>query len=77
MNKQKFFTELEALVNAPPGCIQENTLIEGLSGWDSLSNTEFRWMVADQLGRELDGLKVDRARTVGDLLALVVDLLED
>lgn len=76
MNKQEFLAELEALVNAPPGFIKENTPIEGLRGWDSMKNMEFRSLVAEELGRELDGLKVERARTVGDLLALVADLLE-
>ena len=38
---------------------------------------EISRLARKELRRELDGLKVDRARTVGDLLALVADLLED
>ncbi|WP_156302361.1 acyl carrier protein [Methylogaea oryzae] len=47
-----------------------------MRGWDSLKNMEFRMLVEDELGRALDGLKVDQARTVGDLVALVADMFE-
>ncbi|BBL71322.1 acyl carrier protein [Methylogaea oryzae] len=75
MTKQEFMRQLEELVNAPPG-LSEDTLLEGMRGWDSLKNMEFRMLVEDELGRALDGLKVDQARTVGDLVALVADMFE-
>jgi acyl carrier protein len=70
-------SELESLVNARPGSLAEDTPIEGLRGWDSLKNVEFRMFVEDELGRDLDGLKVEQAGSIGDLVALVADLLEE
>lgn len=75
MTKQEFMRELEELVNAQPG-LSEDTVLEGMRGWDSLKNMEFRMFVEDEMGRALDGLKVDQARTIGDLVALVADMFE-
>jgi acyl carrier protein len=77
MTRQELMSELESIINAEPGSLSEDTPIEGLRGWDSLKNVEFRMFVEDELGRELDGLKVDQAGSIGDLVALVADLLED
>ena len=76
MTKQEFLQQLEILIKAAPGFLSEDTAMEGLKGWDSLSNVELRMLVEAELGRDLDGLKVDRAQKVGDLVALVADLLE-
>jgi len=77
MTKNEFLRELEILLKAEPGFLNENTPIEGLKGWDSLMNMEFRMFVEEELGRDVDGLKVERAQSVGELIALVNDLLED
>lgn len=74
MTKQELLRELEILTKAEPGSLDDNTPIEGIKGWDSLKNVEFRLLVADECGQELDGLAVERAGTIGDLIALVPDL---
>jgi len=76
MTKQQLLRELEILAKAAPGSFTESTRIEGLEGWDSLKTMEFRLLVEEELGRDLDGLKVERARTISDLTILVEDLLE-
>lgn len=55
----------------PRGSVTAETVLEGLSGWDSLANEEFRMLVEDRLSLEIDGIKVDRSRTAGDLLKLM------
>lgn len=74
MTKQDLLRELEILTKAEPGSLDESTPIEGIKGWDSLKNMEFRLLVADELGQELDGLAVERSRTLGELIALVKNL---
>ncbi len=74
MKRQNMLRKFEILVHAQPETINDDTIIEDIRGWDSLSNVEFRMMVEDEFGRDLDGVKVDRARTVGDLMDLIAEL---
>lgn len=77
MTRNELIEELAALSQAEPGSVTENQLLETLPVWDSLATTEFRMLAEDQLGLELDGLLMEKAQTVADLLALVADRLDD
>ena len=66
---------LDEVTHNEPGTVQPDTPLEGLGGWDSLANEEFRMIVEERLRLELDGLAVERSRTAADLLQLVAPAL--
>lgn len=77
MTKAEFLNEIAALTRTEADSIKTSTVLIGLKGWDSLKTVEFRMFVEDELGREIDGLTVERAKTVGDLMDCIIDLLDD
>lgn len=74
MKRLDMLRKFEEFVKAAPGSISEDTVIEDIHSWDSLKNVEFRMLVEDEFGQDLDGVKVDKAKTVGDLMDLVAEL---
>ena len=74
MKRQDMLRIFEEFVKAEVNSISDGTLIIDIPTWDSLKNVEFRMLVEDEFGQDLDGVKVDKAKTVGDLLDLVAEL---
>jgi len=74
MTRQDMLRKFEEFVKAEPNSISDDTLIDDIGEWDSLKNVEFRMLVEDEFGQDLDGVKVDKARKVGDLMDLVAEL---
>lgn len=74
MKRQDMLRKFEEFVNAEANSISDDTLIEDILTWDSLKNVEFRMLVEDEFGQDLDGVKVDKAKKVGDLMDLVAEL---
>lgn len=76
MKRSEILSKLDELTQASPGTITGDEVLLDLPGWDSLTNTEFRMFAADTFGLELDGLEVDKCRTVQDLLGLLGQAVE-
>ena len=74
MKRQDMLRKFEEFVNAEANSISDDTLIDDILTWDSLKNVEFRMLVEDEFGHDLDGVKVDKAKKVGDLMDLVAEL---
>lgn len=71
MNKQEFIILLEGIVEAEPGTITGNELIELIPGWDSLAIVSFIAMIDESLGITLSPKKIADAKSVDDLIALI------
>ncbi len=76
MTREELLQAFDKITHSPAGTASEDRVLEGLAGWDSLAAEEFRMLSEEKLGIELDGLAVEKARTVGDLVALVAPKLE-
>ncbi|NPV57270.1 MAG: acyl carrier protein [Anaerolineae bacterium] len=76
MTKTEFMGEMEALMEMPAGALSAETILKDLAQWDSMQVLSFIVMVEEKLGTVLDGDEIAKAKTVGDLLALLGDQLQ-
>ena len=61
----------------PDGTLDGTEALGAVRGWDSLAGVDFQRLVDERWEVQLDGMKVSEAKTVGDLMGLLKDRLED
>lgn len=71
MDKQKFLEMLTEILEADAGTIKGDEDLENLSNWDSLAVITFIAAVDEKLNFVVSGEQLSKAKTVGDLMALV------
>jgi acyl carrier protein len=70
MNAKDFLLALDELLELDPGTLTADTMLETLDSWDSLAVIGFIALVDEKLGIVVEGQKLAKADTAGDLLAL-------
>ena len=73
MNKNEFIALLEEATESDEGTVSEETSLEELEVWDSLAIVSFIALVDEHLEVTLSPDKLANAKTVQDLIAMVVD----
>lgn len=71
MDKQKFLEMLTEILEADAGTIKGDEDLESLSNWDSLAVITFIAAVDEKMNFVVSGDQLSKAKTVGDLMALV------
>jgi acyl carrier protein len=71
MTRREFLTELETLMELPPGSLKGDEPLSSLAPWDSMGVLGFVLLVEEKLGHVVEGSAVAEAKTIADLLALV------
>lgn len=71
MDKQKFLEMLTEILEADAGTIKGDEDLENLSNWDSLAVITFIAAVDEKMNFVVSGEQLSKAKTVGDLMALV------
>lgn len=71
MNKQQFLEMLTEILEADAGTITGDEDLENLSNWDSLAVITFIAAVDEKMNFVVSGEQLSKAKTVGDLMALV------
>jgi acyl carrier protein len=77
MTKQEFLTELEDVLEADAGSITGNEALTDLEGWDSLAVMAIIAMANEKFDVILSASKLAKAKNVGDLIALLGDIISD
>jgi acyl carrier protein len=72
MTRQEVLNELEKVLEKPKGALTGNERLDDLPEWDSLAILAYIALVEKKTGVVLDSLQLSRARTVNDLVLLVV-----
>jgi acyl carrier protein len=71
MKKSEFLCLIDDIIESPPGTVREDQRLEDLEGWDSLAVVSFIAAINQSLGVTLSAEKLQRCKTVPDLLHLV------
>lgn len=71
MNKQQFLEMLTEILEADAGTIKGDEDLENLENWDSLAVITFIAAVDEKMNFVVSGEQLSKAKTVGDLMALV------
>lgn len=71
MNKQQFLEMLTEILEADAGTIKGDEDLENLENWDSLAVITFIAAVDEKMNFVVSGDQLSKAKTVGDLMALV------
>jgi acyl carrier protein len=77
MKRAEILAIIEDLAGAPPGSATDDQPLMEFGEWDSLAGSEFRVSVAETWGVKLSGVAMEKVVTVGDMMALLKDHLED
>jgi acyl carrier protein len=72
MTRQEILFELERVLEKPKGVLTGSELLDDLPEWDSLAVLAYIALVEKKTGAVLDSLLLSRARTVNDLVLLVL-----
>lgn len=70
MDTKHFLLALDEMLELDPGTLTGAEELESLENWDSLAVISFIALVDEKLGLVVEGEKLAKAKTVGDLLAL-------
>jgi acyl carrier protein len=70
MSKEKIIAELEEILEQDAGSLKEDTTLASIPEWDSLAVISFIAAVDEQYGHVLNGDDLQKAKTIGDLVAL-------
>ena len=68
MDKDKKLALLEELFELDSGELTEDTVLEDLATWDSMTRLSLIVMMDDELGKELTGAQIRGFVTVADIL---------
>jgi acyl carrier protein len=71
MDKSEFYRELESMLELEPGAIQQQTRLDALESWDSVSVITFIAMVDQLYGISVPPRLIAEAQTAEDLANLV------
>lgn len=70
MDTKDFLLALDDMLELPSGTLTGSEVLEDLEGWDSLGVISFIALVDETMGVVVEGERLVRAKTVGDLLAI-------
>ena len=76
-NNQQLLRQLEETLNVESGTIQETDRLENLEGWDSIAVISVMAMFEYSYGVTLDPDNLVQCQTVGDLIRLVQNSLDN
>jgi acyl carrier protein len=68
MDRQEMLVEIEGLLELDAGSLAESVPLADIPNWDSMQALNFILLVQQTAGKVIEGVEVNRARTVGDLL---------
>ena len=71
MTKKELINFIEATLEGDIDSAKDNDLLETVGHWDSLAAMSFIAFIDEKLGFTPDPAKVAKAKTLGDLLAIV------
>jgi acyl carrier protein len=71
MTKSEFYKSLEEIIEAEPGTIKGDELLENLVGWDSMAVISFMAMADDRLGAMVSADRLQKCASVEDLVRLM------
>ena len=70
MNDQEIITALAEILEMEAGELSNDTALETVDTWDSLATISFIALVDEKTGHVLAGDDLQKATTIGDLVAL-------
>lgn len=73
MTRNELLRQIEELVEVPTDTLAGTEPLRGIGGWTSLAVVGFIAMIDEQFGMTLSAEKINAARIVNDLVALVGD----
>jgi acyl carrier protein len=76
MTRNDVFHELERLMEIDEGSLKGDENLKNFSQWDSLLVMGYIALIQNKLGIVLGGQNVAKAKTIGDLVALVSNKLD-
>jgi acyl carrier protein len=72
MNRDEKLVALAELMLVQMGEIDDNSILADIPGWDSVAAIRFVALVHEKFGVVIAGVVLEKAKTVGDLLKLMV-----
>jgi acyl carrier protein len=73
VDNQQLLSFVEEALSLAPGSIQENTVLEGLDGWDSIGIISVMAVIEDHCGISPDPVELAKCKSAGDLVRLILD----
>jgi acyl carrier protein len=70
MNDQEIITALAEILEMEAGELSNDTVLDTVDTWDSLATISFIALVDEKTGHVLAGDDLQKATTIGDLVAL-------
>ena len=70
MNEQEIITALAEILEMEAGELTNDTALDTVDTWDSLATISFIALVEEKTGHVLAGDDLQKATTIGDLVAL-------
>ena len=71
MNRERFTTKLEKLLEVSPGELREEEQVRNLEHWDSLTLLGLLALADEQLQVQIDPDRLAQCVTIGDILNLL------
>ena len=77
MLRQDFINSLAEALNVDAEVLKPEAALADIKEWDSLGVVEFQSLVDEELELQVPPPQITACQTVGDLIALVAEKLED
>lgn len=77
MDKATFIGKIEAMLELDPGSLNEGSALAEVEAWDSLAVLSYISLADETLGKVVDAKAIGTCRTVGDLLGLLGNAIQD
>ncbi len=71
MTKQEKLVLLEDIFEIDPGQLKEETVLEDLENWDSMTKLSLIVLMDDQFGKKIAGKEIEGLITVRDILEIM------
>jgi len=71
MTRAEFLAALEEMLEADAGTLSPDTALDSLDSWDSLAVISFIALVDEHFDHVVAGEDLAKAKSIGDLLALI------
>ena len=73
MTTRQFYTELEKILESPPGSLSGNEELSSLNGWDSMAGVALIALFDLEFGMAVSGRGLRACKTAEDILKLAGD----
>ncbi len=77
MNKQAFLLSIHELLELDPGTVDLDSQLAGIESWDSLTVVGFIALVDEKFETVVSASKIDKCNTIGDLIMLIENKIEN